>query len=587
MFRGRSIGSLLFRASCLRVAGIAWLAMGCLTAVCLTTGAGCNDNSQVQVRKTQQSLNAAKTKSDSLQDATRYLSNMTPLNRNKVELEVQLHLNKWWMTADKQARIELPADLLDGLPPDLRSDAEFASVGDGQFTLWDVEHLFQSRIHRQLSNWIVQRPLQDSLLRGWLEQQSKVLPADRFAQLEGAFKLFDWSVRNIVLDGQPKDVETLNDDPRKPLLDNGVGYTYLPWQTALYGRGDYVERGRVFTALAQQRQLQTCWISLRLPTSPAAKLWTVGVWIGDDCYLFDTKLGLPILDPDSLAPATLAQVQKEDRIVRRLDVPGLFDYAVNPGDVKQVEFLLEVEPSSVTDRMAALQSSLTGEERLQLVTEVAPLNEKIKRLNPGSPISLWQMPLLAKLYARGVRERLQMNSPFTAQYMIEHAVWFMDTPSATARLKHLAGEFETTLDSRSAAEVYMDCRMPDELIDRLRDDPDVAKEVGVGRISSETLEEYQMRLIQMQIVFRQAKIDANFLLGQMSFELGKYDEVISWMNKRTLTNRLAEKWHAAARYTMARAYQEQGKIEEAVQALNADGSPMEAGNRLRVRYLSK
>ena len=39
--------------------------------------------------------------------------------------------------------------------------------------------------------------------------------------------------------------------------------------------------------------------------------------------------------------------------------------------------------------------------------------------------------------------------------------------------------------------------------------------------------------------------------------------------------------------TMARAYQQQGKIEEAVNALNADGSPMEAGNRLRVRYISK
>ena len=335
--------------------------MACMAVLFAT---GCNDNSQVRVRKTQQSLNAAKTKSDSLQDAVRYLVNMTPLNRSKVELEVQLHLNKWWMTADKNATIAIPADLLDGLPPDLRSDAEFANVGDNQFSLWDVEHMFQSRIHRQMANWIVEKPLRDTLLSAWLDQQSKTQSTEQFAQLEGAFKLFDWTVRNIVLEGQPKDVEKLLDDPRKPLLDNGIGYTYLPWQTALYGKGDFIERGRVFTALAQQRKLQTCWIALRLSTSPAAKLWTVGVWIGDDCYLFDTKLGLPILDPDTLAPATLAQVQKEDRVVRRLDVPGLFDYAVNPGDTKQVEFLLEVEPSSVTDRMAVLQASLTGDDRL-------------------------------------------------------------------------------------------------------------------------------------------------------------------------------------------------------------------------------
>lgn len=558
------------------------VAMGCLLAI-----PGCNDDSQVRVRQTQQSLDAIKTKSDSLQDATRYLSHMTPLNRNKVELEVQLHLNKWWMTAEKNAHAQVPAELVDGLPPDLRSDAEFGIDG-GQFTLWDVEHLFQTRIHRQLANWIIQRPYQDSLLSGWLEKQSKSLPGEQFAQLEGAFKLFDWSVRNIVLDGQPKDVEQLVDDPRKPLQDSGVGYTYLPWQTSLYGKGDFVERGRVFTTLAHQRQLETCWIALRLSTSPSAKLWTVGVWIGDDCYLFDTKLGLPILDPDTLAPATLAQVQKEDRILRRLDVPALFDYAVNPGDAKQVEFLLEIEPSSATDRMAVLQASLTGDDRLQLVTEIMPLYEKLKRLHPDAPIAVWQTPLLAKLYAKDVRVRLQMNSPFTGQYMIEHAVWFMDTPSATARLKHLAGEFETTLDSRSAAQVYIEeCRMPDELIDKLREDPEVATQLGITRSPAESSQEYQIRLYQMQIVFKQAKIDANFLLGQMCFDLGKYGETISYMDRRTLSNRLAEKWHAAARYTMARAYQQQGNMDAAVKALNADGSPMEAGNRLRVRYLSK
>jgi tetratricopeptide (TPR) repeat protein len=548
---------------------------------------GCRDNSQAQVRKTQQAISATKTKSDSLQDAMRYLNNMMPLNRNKVELEVQLYLNKWWMTAERQAHVEVPGELLNGLPPDLRSEAEFAAVGDGQFSLWDVEHMYQCRIYRRLSQWIVQRPLQDTLFTGWLDKQSKTMRSDQFAQLEGAFKLFDWSVRNIVLKGQAKDVEQLSDDPRKPVVDSGVGYKYLPWQTALYGRGDFIERGRVFTALAQQRNLQTCWIALRLPTSPSAKLWTVGVWIGDDCYLFDTKLGLPIVDPDSLVPVTLAQVQKDDRILRRLDVPGKFDYAVNPGDAKNVEFLLEIEPSSVTDRMAQLEGSLTGEDRLLLVTDAKPLNDKIKRLYPDAMISVWQVPLLTRLYAKDVRARLLMNSTFTAQYMIEHAIWFMDTPSASARLKHLQGEFESTVDTKSAAEWYMDCRLPDEMLDRLREDPDVAREMSILRMPAETAQEWDMRLFQMQIVLKQAKIDAHFLLGQLSFELGKYDEAISWMNRRTLANRLAEMWHPAARYIMARAYQQQGKLDEAIAAYNADGSPMEAGNRLRVRYLSR
>ncbi|MGN6135866.1 MAG: CDC27 family protein, partial [Aureliella sp.] len=79
----------------------------------------------------------------------------------------------------------------------------------------------------------------------------------------------------------------------------------------------------------------------------------------------------------------------------------------------------------------------------------------------------------------------------------------------------------------------------------------------------------------------------SFLLGQLQFDLGDYDSVEGWLKKRTLPNPQAGRWHAAARYTLARAYQEQGKLAEAIEQLNEDGSPMEAGNRLRVRYLSR
>ncbi|MCC6511911.1 MAG: CDC27 family protein [Pirellulaceae bacterium] len=562
----------------------------CLSSLCAITAimiVGCDDNSQDRTRRTEQALNSARTKSDALNDVTRYLSQMTPLNRTKVEMEVQLHLNKWWQTADKSERSKISADLIDGVPPDLRSQTEFALANETQFNVWDVEYLYQCRLYRQLSTWIVERPLKDSLLLGWLDEQSKTLPPEKFAQLEQAFKLFDWSVRNIILQGSAKDVETLVDDPRKPIVDSGTGYKYLPWQTILYARGDFVERGRTFTALAQQRELQTCWLALRLPSSPAAKLWTIGVWVGDDCYLFEPKLGLPILDPETATPATLAQVQKDERILRRLDVPGRFDYAVNPGDAAKVEFLLEIEPSAATDRMAVLQGSLTGEDRLWLQPDWAPLKEKIQRLYPQSPVALWQVPWLARLFAIDVRDRLQMNSPFTAQYIIEHAVWYMETPAALARLKHLSGQFENTFDERGALATYMDCRLPDEVIDRLPEDPDAQKELAIPRLSAESMDEYKSRLQQLQIVFRQAKLDASFLLGQLHYELGNYADVEGWMAKRTIGNPTAAKWHAAARYTLARAYQQTGKISEAIAALNEDESPMEAGNRLRVRYLSR
>lgn len=562
-----------------------WFCLAVLVLIAAVSG--CENNSQQQSRRTQQALNAAKTKSDALRDAMRYLEQMTPLNRNKVALEVQLHLNKWWLTADKSKRASVPNELIDGLPPALRSDAGAVNQADGQFDVWDVEYLYQCRLYQKLSSWIISRPLRDSLLVGWLEKQASALPPGEFAHLEQACKLFDWSVRNIVLEGDAGDVEKLLDDPRKPLSDNGVGYSYLPWQTILYARGDFLERGRVFTSLAQQRELQTCWVALRLPSSPSAKIWCVAVLVGDNCYLFDPKLGLPILHPDTAALASLTEVQRDERILRRLDVPGRFDYAVNAGDAAKVELLFESEPSSITDRMATLQASLTGEDRLLLQPDLNALQQKLKRIMPNAPVAIWQTPLLARLYATDLRNRLEMNSPFTAQYMIEHAVWFLNTPSATARLKHLAGEFENTLDSRGALASYMDCILPDDLINRLPDDPDVQRELAIPRMNTESMEEYQARLKQYQMVFRTAKVDVSFLLGQLHYDVGDYDSVEGWLRKRTLSKNQAARWHAAARYTLGRAYQEQGKIAEAAALFSEDGSPMEAGNRLRVRFLQR
>lgn len=556
-------------------------------AMTLPVIVGCNNNNQRTTRRAEQAINAVKTKSDSIHDASRYIAQITPVNREQVSYEAQLHLNKWLQSAVRVKSDTVPADLLEGLPPDLRGATGLDAIASGQFDAWDVEYLYQCRLFRELSSWIIERPLRDSLIQSWLSKQADAMSPDEFGQLEQACKLFDWAVRNIVTYGQASDVERLIDDPRIPLSDSGIGYRYLPWQTILYARGDFVDRGRAFTSLAQQRGLQTVWVALKLRSSPSAKLWAVGVLVGDQCYLFEPKLGLPILHPDTHALATLAEVQSDERILRRLDVPGRFDYAVNPGDAADFEFLVEADPSALSDRMAQLQDSLTGEARMRLHPDITALAERLKKLQPNAAVALWQLPLLSRLYAIDLRSRLEMNSPFTIQYMIEHAVWYMNTSLSAARLKHLAGEFENTFDTRGALKTYMDCRLDDERIERLPDDPDVQKEIGIPRANTESLEEFRARLRHFQQVFRQSKVDATFLLGQLHFDLGNFEAVESFLKVRTLTNEQAARWHAAARYTLARAYQEQGKLSEAIEALNEDGSPMEAGNRLRVRYLGR
>ena len=62
----------LSRLLTVRVSPVTRAAAACSLLIGMASLLGCNDNSQDQVRRTQQSLDAAKTKSDSLQDATRY-----------------------------------------------------------------------------------------------------------------------------------------------------------------------------------------------------------------------------------------------------------------------------------------------------------------------------------------------------------------------------------------------------------------------------------------------------------------------------------------------------------------------------------
>ncbi len=560
------------------------LVFGCLVAfTCLL---GCNDERAKQSNRIAQNLNSAKTQNNSLHDAMRFLSQMSPLNLDKVGLEAQLLLNKWMQTAPATQPDKANLGLVDGLPPDLRSAVGLDALNGKNFSQSDVEYIYQCRLMRNLAGWIIEQPLRDSLVRSWLAKTDEKLNDEELGKLEQACKLFDWSVRNIVIEGKATDVEQLADDPRRPLNDTALGYGYLPWQTALYGIADYIERGRVFSALAQQRGVESVWVALRLPSSPSAKLWAVGVLIGDKCFVFEPKLGLPIVHPDSQQLVTLQEIQTDDRILRRLDVPGRFDYAVNAGDAANLEFLIDADAGALTDRMATLQTSLTGDDRLVLVPACSDISEKLKKQFATSQISLWQMPLLARLYAEDVRGRLNMNSPFTFQYIIQHAVWFMDTPASAARFKHLNGIFENSFDTRGALATYMDCRVPEEKISRLPDDPDVQKELGIPRLTGESLEVFQTRLTSYQRVFRNSKIDASFLLGQLHFDLGNFDDVEGWLKKRTLSNSLAARYFPAARYTLARAYEEQGKTQAAIELFNEDGSPMEAGNRLRVRYLS-
>ncbi len=535
-----------------------------------------------------QKLAESKTKTDSLRKAMRFLAQMTPLNRELASKEVQLELNTWLQTIDPASAGYSPSPLLRELPSELLQVIGSDNPVALQFGYWDTDYLFERRLLSKLSEWIVDFPLRDTLLASAYEKKAANLTDAEALKLEEACKLFDWTMRNVVLETEASSVEETTVLPTLPVSDNGLGYGYLPWETVLFSNGDFIERGRVFTALAEQREIETAWIAIRSPSGPS-RIWAIGVLAGDSMVVFESKLAMPVLNPDTGEFATLAEARSTERILRRLDLPGQFDYAFSQQDLESIELLIDSPPVAGSARMKLLQSALLSDERMVTYCDFDALQQRLNQVVEDAPVRLWDLALMSQVQAASVRERLRNLSEFTNSYMVRHGVWLLDNPAANGRLNHLFGNFENTLDRQGALSMYMDTRTDDETISKLAYDPDVQKALGMPRLPNEELKNYQMRLQHAQYIFSKAKVDAAFLMAQLHFDRGNYAAAERWFKNRVLgtDNEFALAWHPISHFSLARLYQEQGKLEEATEHLTAQPSPQEAGNRLRLRYLRR
>lgn len=546
-----------------------------------TTRSGRNESESVAQR-----IEENKTKTDNLRNAMRYLTRMTPMNRGRTTQEVQLELNTWIQTVDRTEVQYSPPKIVDSLPADQLEFVGCRSPLELQFSELDIDYLFERRMMQKLSSWIVAFPLRDSLVQHMLDKKKDTLSVEEGLKLEEACKLFDWVMRNVALEQNPNEsnlisVESKTPTPSGEIMEGGYGYGYLPWETLLFSFGDYIEKGRVFNALAYQRGIPAAWIAQN------GNLWAVGVAIGDEIVLFEPKLAMPVPDPDKLELATLKEAQQNSRILRRLDLPGRFDYAYDAGDLDKVELLIDLPPTAASARMKMLEQKLLGDERMILFHDVDEVAATFQKASPQATVRMWRLPLSAQIHAALVREKLKSITDFTGAYMAQHGIWMMDNPAANGRLNHLFGKFEATDREDGALSMYMDCRTDEESLRRLTTDPAVQKELGVHRLSGEDPERYAQRIQQAEYVLRRAKVDASFLMAQLHYDRGDYTAAKNWFQRRVIENKsiLATRWFPIAHYGLARTHQELGEIDLAEEELTFEPSPMEAGNRLRLRYL--
>jgi hypothetical protein len=549
---------------------------------------GCVDPNQRVIETIQVESVENKEKRDSLKDAFQYLPQLIRMDRTVAMQEINYQLNSWSSSVSSPP-VWKASSLLESIPATLRTIDFAQRMTKLEFGEPECEYMMQCQMFKQVSGWVVDKPYRDRLFGRWLESRKADLSAQEWTKLETALKLFDWTVCNVAIEGDPKMAENLLVNPDMPPSDQAPIYRQLPWQTLMFARGDAWQRARVFSQMCFSRGIDC--VALALPSitgateNSALRLWCVGVPIGNEIYLFEPNWGLPIPSANGDGIATLSQAKSDPAVLRRAKLPGRFEYPVESKDLENVLALVDVEPFAVGRSMHVLEQSLTGENRQRLSFDADAFESRLQAIDPKLSIRLWNIPWLSHLYNLSIRKRLDDMSPFAMAYLERFGSYVTDTPISRARVLHFKGQLESSIEAAGALRMYMDCRIDEETIRELEYDSGLQKSFGVVKRPTEPMENFQMRLKIMGNYLRQSKYDIVAFLAMANIDLGKPETAADWLSKRLLPIKGTERWHAHAHYLLGRSFESTGDVTGAIEQYKFDASAQAAGNRIRIRRL--
>jgi hypothetical protein len=513
------------------------------------------------------------------------------------------YLNQW-LSAYEPAAAEWKEDrLLERLPRALRNTPGLERLPKLQFSSDDIAYLQQALWLHDIAIRARQEP-SPAALKTWLKGVEASVGLPEAEQLAAAERLFDWTVRNLQLDALPPPPKAASataggaaEDPISPALQGelGPGYGHLPLQLLLYGHADAHERGRIFILLCRQVGIDAMMLGIKDKAAVAPRAWTPAVLVGGQLYLFETSLALPIPGPDGKGIATLDQVIADPKLLRQLDVEGLA-YPLSgedfkSGDQSNVFALIDAEPAALSRRMQLLQAALPTASRFALAVQPRAIGVKLQTSKsiPSDNVNLWQVPFEAHLYQYGFHQALAQypNSPAAVEFNRLTAVFASERPLTKARNLHLQGRFENEDEKKAARALYMECRPPDNEMDKMLTSEFFRKSVGLDQALPTDPAQQKAYLDHFIAIARLGKFNATYWLALTYYESGKYETAIEWLGQRTVQAVPPSPWTPGARYNLARSYEQLGKMELARQWLLSDAdSPQRAGNLLRAKMLA-
>ena len=481
--------------------------------------------------------------------------------------------------------------LVDGLRPYVaNNNPELKRLPELSFDYRDFDYLQQCIWAREISHWS-QSSAVGPLAESAIAQVEAAHAAEEAKQFVTAIRLFDWTVRNIHLDPplpEPNDVTAApgGDATRTAPMSGipGPGYTMHPWQVLLFGHGDAWQRARVFVLLARQAGIDVVILAENDP-GPAGKHkpWLPAALIGDELYLFDAALGLPLPGADGKPVATLDEVRKQPELLRKLDVDDgggeTLAYPMTAERLASLVALVDAEAPALSRRMWIIEQNLSGNRKMMLTVSPARIRERLGDLRTY----LWNVPLTATQYQVGRNERAQHDRQVFAQLLYEGYMFGTMTPTCTGRHTHLLGRFEQKGDNPGAKKWYMDARAADADIARLKFSSRMQRELGIARQEGESEQQYQQRLEAAAEGLRKVKHQVTVWLAQVTYETNHFGSSANWLDLIEVKDGDPE--YPNVQIGLARAYEANGQIDKARLIYLLDQSPQRHGNRIRARLL--
>ncbi len=449
-------------------------------------------------------------------------------------------LNQWWRNLPADTGDWSASPLLASLPSELMKEAKVSqywqpeSLADDGFELWETRLLQQAIWLRDISTWAKKNALTD---------------------LEVARALFDWTIRNIQLDGPDEEA-----------------IVHHPWQALMYGHGTAEDRAWVFAELCRHQQLDV--VMLAVEDNGKPQWWLPALLSEGQLYLFDTRLGLPIPGDSAGEIATLDEVLANPETLDRLSIEGKESYpfsseAFQGEDSPEITAWLVGSHLQLSQRAAVLQQELEGEDFVTLTADLETQSDTLDDIEAIDQVQLWAYPLQSLMEEQGMSRLARLKA--AQRFLI-----FAQRPKLwEARVLHFQGTKDIPLGERNdplaqadrghrrATGLYQDrgIRPSDRILEKL--DP------------------------TKQAIYRISKQDASYWLGLLKADEGNPSVARHWLEEQTLKANPDGRWSTGARYNLARVYEELGELQKAIELLEADKSPQRLGNLLRAQQLKE